>query len=121
MKHYKTLIVDDNPAARQGVRALLGIQPGIEIVGEATNGLQAIGLVERHRPDIVLVDVRMPDLGDIETTYFIKQRWPHIRVIVLSMNASYRARALAVGADAFVSKADPPEQWLPVITGEPAG
>jgi DNA-binding NarL/FixJ family response regulator len=55
------------------------------------------------------------------STCFIKQKWPHIRVVVLSMNASYRARALAAGADAFVSKADPPEQWLPIITGEQAG
>ena len=120
MERYQILIVDDSPAAQQGLRALLGIQSGIEVVGEASNGWQALCLVERHQPDIVLVDVMMPDLDGIETTRLIKQRWPHIRVVVLSMNASYRAQALAAGADAFVSKADPPEQWLPIITGEQA-
>ena len=110
------LIVDDQPRARQSLKALLAVWPQVEEVREAANGQEAVHLVEEAQPDVVLMDARMPEMDGVEATRHIKARWPQVKVIVLSMYADYMADALAAGADAFVSKGEPPERLLTILT-----
>lgn len=115
------LLVDDNRTARAGLRALLeSVAPNandFEIV-EADDGVQAIEMVEAHRPEVVLMDVQMPRLNGIEATRIIKARWPAIRVIVLTMYSTHQADALAAGADEFLLKGSPSDRLLDAIFHE---
>ncbi len=119
-KLVRVLLADDQPRARQSLKALLATLPEVPLIGEATNGREALDRVKRDHPDIVLLDVRMPELDGLEATRQIKARWPGIRVIVLSMYPEYRSEALAAGADAFLVKGDPPEELLRLITRQQA-
>jgi YesN/AraC family two-component response regulator len=112
----RVLVVDDQLRARQGLKALLATWPQLEEVREATNGKQAIALVQEYQPDLVLMDVRMPEMDGLEATRRIKASWPHVRVVVLSMYTEYAAEAMAAQADAFVCKGEPPERLLETLT-----
>jgi len=114
-KITRLVIADDSPHARHGQRALLATQPGIEVVGEAADGKEAVRLVEKKQPDGVILDVRMPGMDGLEAARCIKDRWPEIKVIVLSMYAAYREEALANGADAFLVKGCPVKELLDAI------
>jgi DNA-binding NarL/FixJ family response regulator len=114
--HMQILIVDDQTRARQSLKALLAIWPQVKEIREAANGQEALHLIEESRPDVVLMDARMPEMDGLEATRLIKARWPQVKVIVLSMYADYTADALAAGADAFVSKGEPPERLLATLT-----
>jgi DNA-binding NarL/FixJ family response regulator len=111
----RILIADDDRHARAGLRALLGTYPACEIVGEAVNGQEAIEQIECCRPDAVLLDVRMPVLDGIQAARMIKERWPQIAIVVLSMDSGQRSAALAAGAHAFMSKADGPDQVVQTL------
>lgn len=115
VKITRLVIADDSPRARHGQLALLAIQPGIKVVGEAADGEQAIHLVEALRPDGVVLDVRMPGMDGLQAARLIKSRWPEIKVIVMSMYAAYRDEALAAGAEAFLVKGCPVKELLDVI------
>ena len=118
MQHIRVLIADDRLSSRNGLRALLVTQPGIEIVGEAADGQEAIQFVEQYRPDVVLIDVRMPMIDGMEATRIIKDRWPEVKVIVLTMYPSHQAEALAAGADAFLVKGYATEDLLVAVCKE---
>jgi len=117
----RVLIADDQRRARQSMKALLGAwYPDAEL-REAANGVEAIILVGEFHPDLVLMDVRMPKMDGLEGLRQIKTMRRQTRVIILSMYPEHEAEALAAGADAFVSKSDPPEklrETLAGITGE---
>lgn len=115
VSRIRVLIADDVPRTRAGLRALLAIDPEIEVVGEAADGQAAVRLAEEHQPDVVLMDVRMPGMGGLEATRIIKARWPAVKVIVLTIYAAYRDDALAAGADAFVRKGNSSEHLLAVL------
>ena len=117
VRRIRVLIADDRPWARAGLRALLSTRSEIEVVGEAADGREALGLVEVQRPDVVLLDAQMPVLDGLETTRLIKARWPEARVIVLTMHAAYRSEALAAGADRFLVKGGPTTQVFDAILG----
>jgi DNA-binding NarL/FixJ family response regulator len=117
-QHICVLIADDRPASLNGLRALLATQPTIDIVGEASDGQEAIQLVEHCQPDVVLMDVCMPLIDGLEATRIIKDRWPEVKVVVLTMYPSHQAEAFAAGADAFLVKGCPAEDLLETILQE---
>jgi DNA-binding NarL/FixJ family response regulator len=100
----RVLIADDRPRSRRALRAVLALEPGMEVAGEATDGQEAVRLVEECEPDVVLMDAKMPVMDGLEATRRIKEQWPEVRVIVLTIHAGYRDEALAAGADAFLIK-----------------
>jgi DNA-binding NarL/FixJ family response regulator len=90
----------------------------VEVVGEAADGREAVQMVERYRPDVVLMDARMPVMDGLEATRVIKDKWPEVKIIVLTMYPAYRAQALAAGADACLIKGCPPEDLLKAILSQ---
>ncbi len=112
VKALRILIVDDQRRARQSLKALLATRFQLIDTCEAVNGIEAIRCIEEFKPDIVLMDARMPEMDGIEATRIIKTKSPQVQVIVLSMYAEYQAAALTAGADAFISKGEPAEQLL---------
>lgn len=113
----QVLIADDSKRARSGLRALLALHREIELVGEAVDGRDAVRMVGRCRPDVVLMDARMPQMNGLEAARQIKERWPEVRVIVVSMYASYRAAALAAGAEGFLVKGCAVEELVSTVLG----
>jgi DNA-binding NarL/FixJ family response regulator len=111
----RILIADDDRHTRVGLRALLGTYPACEIVGEAVNGQEVIEQIEHCRPDAVLLDVWMPVLDGIQAARMIKERWPQVAIVVLTMDSGQRAVALAAGAAAFISKAEGPDQVVKTL------
>ena len=102
----QVVLVDDHELVRQGVQALLQREPDIEVVGEAGDGLAALELVERVRPDVLVADLMLPGLGGLELTRQAARRSPGTRVVVLSMHAAEPLvlEALDRGASAYVLK-----------------
>ena len=80
----RVLLVDDQTLVRQGIRVLLELEPGIQVVGQAANGREAIGQVEALRPDVVLMDVRMPEMDGVAATRELSACFPEIGVIILT-------------------------------------
>ena len=102
----RLVLVDDQPSVRQGLRMRLTAEPDMMVVGEASNGREAIILVQQLAPDIVLMDVEMPEMDGIEATAMMRASIPQSAVVMLSIydDVSTRARAHAAGAAAFVNK-----------------
>jgi two-component system response regulator NreC len=102
----RVLIADDHTIVRSGVRLLLEAEPGIEVVGEALDGSEALALTEALQPDVVLMDIAMPGMDGLEATRQIKARWPGINVLVLTMHRTneYFFEMLKAGASGYVLK-----------------
>lgn len=102
----RILLVDDQQMLRVGLRTLLELQPGMKVVGEGVSGREAIDLYESLRPDIVLMDVRMPDLDGVEATRRLRARWPEARVIILTTfdDDEYVFEGLRAGALGYLLK-----------------
>jgi DNA-binding NarL/FixJ family response regulator len=102
----RVLIVDDHRILREGVRILLENQPDMEVVGEGDNGRIALQLVEKHLPDVVLMDLNMPDMNGVEATRLIVSQFPGINILILSMlpDKQHVLEALRAGAKGFITK-----------------
>ena len=100
------LIADDHTIVRSGVRILLEAETDIRVVGEALNGIEALELAESLQPDIVLMDITMPEMDGLEATRQLKSRYPHINVLVLTMHRSdeYFFEMLKAGASGYILK-----------------
>lgn len=111
------LVVDDHALMREGLSNLLHGKEGLEVCAEAKNGLEAIRLADQIRPDIILMDVSMPELDGIEATTLIKKSHPEISVIALSMHDSeaMKQKMLAAGASAYINKEAPSSELMLAI------
>jgi DNA-binding NarL/FixJ family response regulator len=118
MKETKRLILaDDHHLLRRGFRSLLSNEPGLEVVGEASNGLEAIEICRRLKPDLVLMDVRMPEMDGITATRTIKQEQPGVGVLMVTMheNPDYLLQALDAGAAGYVLKDAPADRLTSAV------
>jgi len=119
----RVLLVDDDDLMRAGLRAVLRSDPAVEVVGEAANGRSAVTAARTHRPDVVLMDVRMPDLDGIAATREVLGVSPEIRVVILTTfeQDDYIFGALSAGASGFLLKRTSPEELLAAIRTVAAG
>ena len=113
----RLLLVDDHVVVRMGLRMLFENHPDIEIAGEAENFQQALVEVERLTPDVVLMDVGLPDRSGIEATRAIKDRWPAVKVVALTIHEDeeYFFKMLDAGASGYVPKRAAPEELVTAI------
>jgi len=122
----RVLVVDDHDIVRKGIRALLESKEGIEVVGEADNGVEAIDQVETSRPDVVLMDLVMPEMDGIEATRRISARHPDLRILVLtSFSTDDKVfPAIKAGALGYLLKDSSPDDLVQAIRqvyrGEPS-
>jgi PAS domain S-box-containing protein len=118
-KKIRVMLVDDHAVMRQGLSSLLSLQPDIEIVGQASDGEEAVNLARKIIPDIILMDISMPKMNGIEATRIIHSEFPGIRIIGLSMYTG-NGQAVAMinaGASAYQSKGDNTDLLLATIRG----
>ena len=102
----KVLLVDDHRILREGLRALLSEQAGVVVVGDASDGEEAVALVAESHPDVVVMDMVMPRMGGLEATTLIRRLYPEVRVLILSMydDDEYVQRVIQAGASGYVLK-----------------
>jgi DNA-binding NarL/FixJ family response regulator len=112
----RVALADDHNLVRSGIRALLEKLPGIEVVGEASNGREALALIAREKPDLAFLDIGMPELNGLEAAPRIAREAPRTRVVILSMHADEKqvAQALRAGVAGYVLK-DSCADELPVL------
>lgn len=116
-KKTRILICDDHPLVREGIKVTLGQQPTIEIVAEAGNGREAVSETKRVRPDMVLMDMSMPELNGLEATIQIKEFDKEIKVLIMTMydDEAVVMRCLAAGASGYILKDAPLPQLIYAI------
>jgi DNA-binding NarL/FixJ family response regulator len=119
----RLVIVDDHDLARAGLASLLASDPRLDVVGEATTGREALAVCRELRPDLVLMDVRMPDLDGLAATRAIKQQCPDTSVIIVTMheNADYLFEALRAGAAGYVLKGATKQEIMRTVSRVLAG
>ena len=115
--------VDDHPLLREGIGALVNNQPDMEMIGEASTGGEAIQLFKQHRPDVTLLDLRLPDMSGIDTLIAIRTEFPEARIIMLTTFEGdvEIQRALQAGARGYLLKNMPPSELVDVIRQVHAG
>ncbi|MCF2151233.1 response regulator transcription factor [Desmonostoc muscorum LEGE 12446] len=113
----KVLLVDDQSLIRQGLRALLELEPDLEIVGEGENGQEAINLIAELQPDVVLLDIRMPIMDGVAATREIQKHFPKTKILVLTTfdDNEYVSAALQNGAMGYLLKDTPSEELAVAI------
>lgn len=117
MNPISVLLAEDHTIVRKGLCSLLSNTEGVEIIGEAENGREAVRLVEVHRPDVVVMDISMPVLNGLEATKQIKKRFPDTKVLILTMhvNEEYIFEILKAGASGYIVKMAVPEELVLAI------
>jgi YesN/AraC family two-component response regulator len=114
-KSLKVLIVDDQLHARRSLHALLATCSRVGNTREAQNGREALEVMKTFDPDLVLMDVRMPEMDGLEATRQIHAGWPETRIVVVSMYPEYKEEALAAGAERFLTKGEVVEQLISLL------
>ncbi len=117
MGKIRVLLADDHTLFRQGVRTLLGAEPDVEVVGEASNGVEAAAKAAELRPDVVLLDIGMPGPSSFETARQIRRQRPETKVLFLTMydDEDYLLEGMQVGANGYVLKDSPAPQLVGAI------
>ena len=113
------VVADQASVSLAAVVAILEMDAEITVVGQASNGLALMKLVGELEPDVVVTDVRMPIMDGLSAVEELKEHWPGIQVVVLSLECCAYGDALAAGADAFVAKGDPAQALLAAVHSEP--
>ena len=119
----RVVTVDDHPLLREGISALINSQPDMHMVGEAATGLEALERFRELRPDITLMDVRLPDKSGIDALMAIRSEFPEARVIMLTTSEGdvEIQRALAAGAQGYILKSMPPKEMVEAVRQVHAG
>jgi DNA-binding NarL/FixJ family response regulator len=117
IKPYRILVADDHAVVRRGLRSLLESQPGIEVCSEASTGLETLEHVRKARPDMVVLDLTMPEMNGLDVTRAVRQESPSTAVLVLTMHFSEELarEVLKAGALAYVLKSDADSELLAAI------
>jgi two-component system, NarL family, response regulator NreC len=108
MGNYRIVLADDHAMLREGIKKIINSAKGMEVVGEAGDGLELIEVLKKVSPDMAILDISMPKLRGIEATHEIKDTYPNIKVLILSMHKKkeYFQRAMTAGADGYLLKED---------------
>lgn len=108
MKPYTLIIADDHVMFRQGIRKIINANPALKIIGEASNGVELLEMLKQTVPDLILLDISMPQIQGLEAAKEIKKRYPKLKILILTMHKSneYLNYALSVGADGYLLKED---------------
>lgn len=123
MKKIRILIADDHSMIRQGIKAVIAAQPAWELCGEANNGRTLLALAVKHKPDIVVMDISMPELNGLDTTRLLRLRCPTTRILILTMHDSESLveEVLKAGAHGYLLKSDAGELLPKAIGAVAAG
>jgi len=119
----RVMSVDDHPLLREGVGSIIDSQPDMQLAAQAANGREAILVYREARPDVVLMDLRLPDISGIDAMIAIRNEFPDARIVMLTTfegDVDIR-RALAAGARGYILKSSPPEELLDIIRQVHAG
>jgi DNA-binding NarL/FixJ family response regulator len=114
----KVVLADDHILVRNGIKALLEDESGITVLDEASNGVEAIDVVAENNPDVLIVDIRMPEKNGIEVVSELNKSYPDVRTLVLSMHDSeeYVVKAIEAGADGYLLKGASRDEFLKALT-----
>ncbi len=117
------MLVDDHDVVRTGLRSFLETQNGLKVIAEAKNGLEALEQAEKAQPDIVLMDITMPDMDGMETTRQLKSLYPECQVLVLTVHSDkqYFMQMLAAGASGYLTKQAAADELIAAIQAVAAG
>jgi len=124
-KHIRIMLVDDHPVVRKGLASCLASHPNLQIVGEAADGQEALNKAKQISPDIVVMDIDMPQMDGLAVTEVLRKELPNVKVLIMSMHrhTEYVLRILQSGARGYVLKDATPEELVKAIetvnTGEP--
>lgn len=121
--NQRLVIVDDHPLFRRGVMGVLQEEHGLQLVGEAQDGHEALRLVEELEPDIVLMDVNLPGISGLEVTRIIRRRWPHVAVVIMTSSDDDEQlfAAIKAGAAAYLSKSAQAHELLATLRAVASG
>ncbi len=111
------MLAEDHHIVRKGLRALLSIEKDFQVIGEASNGLEALELAKSLQPDILILDLMMPEMNGLEVTARLTEVCPRIRIIILSMqcNEGYVYEAFRLGAKAYILKDNTPDELITAV------
>jgi DNA-binding NarL/FixJ family response regulator len=117
MPKIKVMIVDDHEVVREGLKQLLEIGDGLEVIAQASSGLKCLEMLEKVSPDLIFMDVRMPGISGIETTRLVHQKYPAIKIIMLTIyeDDQYVTEAIQAGAQAYVLKKVQREELVKIV------
>lgn len=119
----RVALVDDHALVRDGIKALLAVMAPLEVVGEAESGAEAIEMVGRCQPDLLLVDISLRDMNGLELTRLLRSQYPSLKVLVLSMydNNEYVSESVRAGASGYVLKNSPSREIIAAIEAIASG
>jgi two-component system, NarL family, response regulator LiaR len=119
----KVIICDDQSIVREGLAMLLKLEPDIQVIGMADDGAAAIELVDKERPDVVLMDLKMPSVNGVEATRHIKSKYPEVRVLILTTydDDQWVFDAINAGASGYLLKDTPRDELVKAVRGTTTG
>ena len=123
MDTIKLMLVDDHDVIRTGLRSFLETQPGLKVIAEAKNGIEALEQAQKAQPDIVLMDITMPEMDGMEATRQLKSLYPECQVLVLTVHADkqYFMQMLVAGASGYITKQAAADELVSAIQAVAAG